>query len=78
MAVGNKGQNTRRPNKEQYTRKTNEIRSNARPRADHKPGNRSERAFVERHLKNCPARGKNVRNVTNPTISQPFPAGHNK
>ena len=62
MVVGNKGQNNRRPNKEQYKRKANKIRRNARPRADNEPCSRNGRAFAEGNLKNCPARGKSCKN----------------
>ena len=64
FAVGNKGQTNRRPNKEQYERKTNDMRNNARPRAYQKPCTRYETAFMEGHLKNCLEMRKSRKNCT--------------
>ena len=68
VAVVNKGQTNRRPNKEQYKRKTNDTRNNARHRTDQKPCTNCGRAFVEGTLKVDKQWGRHVRTVINPTF----------
>ena len=52
MSVGNKGQNYKRPNRDQFRKKTNEQR-NTKFRQEQKQCTRCGKIFREGHLKNC-------------------------
>ena len=60
MSVGNKGQNYKRPNRDQFRKKTNEQR-NTKFRQEQKQCTRCGRIFREVYLKNRMAMGKTVK-----------------
>ena len=57
MAVGNKNQNYRRWNRDQFKKKWKDNK-NTKIRTDQKPCTRCGKTFGEGHLKSCPAMGK--------------------
>ena len=61
MSVGNKGQNSKRPNIDQFRKETIEQR-NAKFRKEQRKCTRRGRALGETHLKNCIAMGKTCKN----------------
>ena len=68
LVVGNRNQNTRKPYRERNRRKQPEGRaiSNKYNADDRKQCNRCGRPFVDGHLKNCAAMGKQVKNCNKP------------
>ena len=58
LEVGNREKNNRRQNREPYKRKTNNVRSNTKPRSDQKPCTRYGKTFEEGHLKSYAAMSK--------------------
>ena len=57
MVVGNKNQNYRRSNRDQFKKKWNNNKD-TKNRTEKKPCTRWGRTFGEGHLKSCPAMGK--------------------
>ena len=68
LVVGNRNQNTRKPYRERNRRKQQEGRglSNNNNAEDRKPCNRCGRPFVDGHLKNCAAMGKQCKSCNKP------------
>ena len=68
LVVGNRNQNTRKPYRERNRRKQQEGRaiSNNQNADERKPCNRCGRPFVDGHLKNCAAMGKQCKNCNKP------------
>ena len=68
LVVGNRNQNTRKPYRERNRRKQPEGRaiSNKYNADDRKQCNRCGRPFVDGHLKNCAAMGKQCKNCNKP------------
>ena len=68
MVVGNRNQSNRKPYRERNRRKQQEGRGlpNNSNAEDRKPCNRCGRPFVDGHLKNCAAMGKQCKNCNKP------------
>ena len=64
MAVGNKNQNYKRSNRDQFKKKWNDNKD--KNRAEKKPCARCGRTFGEGHLKICPAMGKSCKSCNKP------------